>query len=255
MNSSDRACLRIAAIDPDSVGRGERALSQFTTEICPAGFILRWQSGGNFSVLYFRELAPTHINCGDIDTVVYGAATGSPAHVADMDADAKQICRAGLAVVLLGHALLYFQGSAHRVDNGTRRWRRRPRASSLRHPSQAHADENAIKLFLPNFMIAQVKLANAKRIPRPVAPYDRDIMKAARHAFDRILGQPVPSSDLMSLQDALGQFFVHPESKFQNGGVFQRGVLERRHVTIDIQKIHYIGKESYEFEEQFHLGF
>lgn len=35
----------------------------------------------------------------------------------------------------------------------------------------------------------------------------------------------------------------------------QRGVLQRRHVKIDIFNIHYIGKESNEFEEQFYLGF
>ncbi len=104
-------------------------------------------------------------------------------------------------------------------------------------------------------MSKKARSANTKRIPRPVAPYDRDVAKAARHAFDRTTGQPVPSSDLMNLQEGLAQFFVHPESKFLNGGLMQRGVLQRRHVQIDIANIHYIGKESNEFEEQFYLGF
>jgi len=88
---------------------------------------------------------------------------------------------------------------------------------------------------------------------RPVAPYDRSPTKAARNAFDRDTGKCVPSRLLKSYEDALAQYHLHPEDKFENGDFLDRGTTVRRHVHV--KDIEYIGKESNKWEDQFHLGF
>jgi plasmid maintenance system antidote protein VapI len=96
---------------------------------------------------------------------------------------------------------------------------------------------------------------DARAIPKPVAPYSKNVTNAAREAFDRITGQPVPQDHLMTYPEALAAYFIHPESKFLSGGYRDRGLTHRRHIQIDITNIRYIGKESNDADEQFYLGF
>jgi hypothetical protein len=88
--------------------------------------------------------------------------------------------------------------------------------------------------------------------PAVVAPYDSDPQGALALAFDRRTGKPVPMSILATYRDALAQYHLHSESKFDNGALFDRGITERFHV--DVIDVEYIGKEANRWEEQFFLG-
>lgn len=87
---------------------------------------------------------------------------------------------------------------------------------------------------------------------KPVAPFDKDIAKAARAAFDRETGKPVPSDALMTYKETLAQYHLRPESKFLNGDFVDQGRTERRHVRATA--IIHIGKEANKWEEQFFTG-
>jgi hypothetical protein len=90
---------------------------------------------------------------------------------------------------------------------------------------------------------------------RPVAPYDKNPVKAARNCFDRETGEPVPIEDLETYREALAQYHVYPENKFLNGRYTDRGPTQRRHIRVDATDVHYIGKEAHELEEQVFFGF
>lgn len=87
---------------------------------------------------------------------------------------------------------------------------------------------------------------------KPVAPFDKDIGKASRNAFDRETGDMVPSGDLKTYREALAQYHLSTESKFLNGDFTDRGRTERRHVQV--AAIIHIGKEADKWEEQFYTG-
>jgi hypothetical protein len=88
---------------------------------------------------------------------------------------------------------------------------------------------------------------------KPVAPYDKDLAKAVKLAFDRATGLFVPASALKSYREVIAGYHLHPESKFRNGEPFDRGTTKRRYVrAIAFQNI---GKEANEWEEQFYLGY
>ena len=87
---------------------------------------------------------------------------------------------------------------------------------------------------------------------RPVAPFDRDMRKAAQFAFDRETGNAVRANTLATYAEALAQYHLRPEAKFLNGDFFDRGRTERRHV-VALQILH-IGKEANKWEEQYFLG-
>jgi DNA polymerase elongation subunit (family B) len=87
---------------------------------------------------------------------------------------------------------------------------------------------------------------------RPVAPFDKDMHKAARLVFDRETGSSVRADTLATYAEALAQYHLRPEAKFLNGNFFDRGRTERRHV-IAVQILH-IGKEANRWEEQYFLG-
>jgi hypothetical protein len=99
----------------------------------------------------------------------------------------------------------------------------------------------------------ELKPAKAAKpsIPRPVAPYDTDINRAAEKCFDRETGEPVSPDLLKTYQEALVQYPLHPETKFLNGAPYDRGPTRRRH--IDVVGINCIGKEANRWEEQWHL--
>ena len=90
-------------------------------------------------------------------------------------------------------------------------------------------------------------------MPRPIAPYNTDIKRAAQNCFDRETGRPMSSKMLKTYREALAQFHLSPESKFLNGDYLDRGPTIRRHV--EATAVHHIGKEANRWEEQFYLGF
>jgi hypothetical protein len=91
------------------------------------------------------------------------------------------------------------------------------------------------------------------RALKPVAAYDQNHSRAAKHAFDRDTGEPVPPEALKSFKQVLAQYHLHPESKFLNGAHLDRGVTLRR--SVHVAGIRHIGKEANNWERQFYLGF
>ena len=86
----------------------------------------------------------------------------------------------------------------------------------------------------------------------PVAPYDRDPAIAALHCFDRDTGRAVPVRLLKTFAEALAQYRLHPESKFEHADFQDRGQTKRWHVFPTV--IENISKEVNHWEEQLYLG-
>ena len=78
--------------------------------------------------------------------------------------------------------------------------------------------------------------------PKPIAPFERDGALAGAMAFDRVSGDPVESDTLKTYVEALALFHLSPEDKFANGGPWNVGRTERRHVAAC--GIQLIGKEA-----------
>jgi len=100
------------------------------------------------------------------------------------------------------------------------------------------------------------KRAAQKRLlelPRPIAPLDKDLSKAADNCFDRLTGTPMSPGDLKTYADALEYYHIHPESKFLNGDYLDRGPTRRRHVFIVSREVQHIGKEADRLEERVYL--
>jgi plasmid maintenance system antidote protein VapI len=91
-----------------------------------------------------------------------------------------------------------------------------------------------------------------RRQPRPAAPFDKNVLKAAAKAFDRVSGEPIPPEWLLSLGRSLVRYHLHPEAKFRGGDYDQRGPLSRRHVLAET--IQPIGKEADKLEERELVG-
>ena len=87
---------------------------------------------------------------------------------------------------------------------------------------------------------------------KPIAAFNRNIREAAKGAFDRETGKPIPASELKTYADALARYHLRPEAKFLNGEFCDRGRTEHRHV-VATQLLH-IGKEANKWEEQHFLG-
>ena len=92
----------------------------------------------------------------------------------------------------------------------------------------------------------------AKPTLRPIAPYSRDLVDAAKACFDRETSQPILADRLKTYAQALSSYHLRPESKFENGDFYDRGQTRRRHVRV--ARVDYIGKESNRWEEQYYLG-
>lgn len=88
--------------------------------------------------------------------------------------------------------------------------------------------------------------------PKPVAPFDKDVARAAKNCFDRVTSAAVFCQSLKTYAEVLAQFHLSPESKFENGDYLDKGATERR--NIQAVSIRNIGKESNKWEEQAHLG-
>jgi hypothetical protein len=56
---------------------------------------------------------------------------------------------------------------------------------------------------------------------RPIAPYSRTSKEASTHTFDRDTGQPIPAGQLKTYSQALAQYHLRPEAKFENGDYFE----------------------------------
>lgn len=90
------------------------------------------------------------------------------------------------------------------------------------------------------------------KLPKPIAPFDRNSGSAAEKCFDRDTGIAVPRGVLKTYKGALAQYHLRPERKFDNGNYTDCGVTQRRHVKpIAIRNI---GKESNRWEGNFYLG-
>jgi hypothetical protein len=87
---------------------------------------------------------------------------------------------------------------------------------------------------------------------KPIAPFNRDIARAAANCFDRETGHRVDIKSLKSYREVLAQYHLRPEAKFLNGNYMDRGLTERRRV--EVSSIRNIGKEANHWEEQFYLG-
>ncbi|MDQ7076830.1 MAG: hypothetical protein Q9M45_03160 [Robiginitomaculum sp.] len=78
--------------------------------------------------------------------------------------------------------------------------------------------------------------------PKPSAPFERDPAKAVSLAFDRITGEPVDQSMLKTYAEALANYHLHPEDKFEGGDYYDSGETRRRHVKAETVGL--IGKEA-----------
>lgn len=81
-----------------------------------------------------------------------------------------------------------------------------------------------------------------RKIPKPIAPFERNPALAAVSAFDRETGNPVSLDCLKSYADVLRFYHLSPEEKFENGGPFDQGLTRRRHVVAS--DVVLIGKEA-----------
>jgi hypothetical protein len=77
---------------------------------------------------------------------------------------------------------------------------------------------------------------------KPIAPFDSDPTKALRNVIDRVTGESIPSDKLKTYAEALCQYHLSSEDKFDNGQFLARGRTERRHVVAT--GIVLIGKEA-----------
>jgi transcriptional regulator with XRE-family HTH domain len=91
-----------------------------------------------------------------------------------------------------------------------------------------------------------------KQTLRPIAPYNRDPVEAAKTCFDRETAQPISVERLKTYAQALSSYHLRPESKFENADFYDRGPTRRRHVRT--LRVEYIGKESNRWEQQYYLG-
>jgi transcriptional regulator with XRE-family HTH domain len=91
-----------------------------------------------------------------------------------------------------------------------------------------------------------------KQTLRPIAPYNRNPIEATKTCFDRETAQPISADRLKTYAQALSNYHLRPESKFDNADFYDRGLTRRRHVRT--LRVEYIGKESNRWEEQYYLG-
>jgi hypothetical protein len=77
---------------------------------------------------------------------------------------------------------------------------------------------------------------------KPIAPFDSDPGNAVLNVIDRVTGESIPSATLKTYAEALCQYHLSPEPKFDNGEFLDRGRTERRHVTAT--SFVWVGKEA-----------
>lgn len=103
-----------------------------------------------------------------------------------------------------------------------------------------------------NFLSAMQATHEFKSL-KPVAPYNKDTVKAVARCFDRVTGEKVSKNQLKTNLDALAQYHLHRETKFLNGDFLDRGKTQRRHIIV--KSIQHIGKEANKLDEQIATGY
>lgn len=103
-----------------------------------------------------------------------------------------------------------------------------------------------------NFLLSMQSKREFKDL-KPVAPYNKNPVKAASHCFDRKTGNKIKKNQLKTNLHALAQYHLHPETKFLNGDYTDKEKTRRRHVIV--KSILHIGKEANKWEEQYLLGY
>ncbi len=89
---------------------------------------------------------------------------------------------------------------------------------------------------------------NAKAQFAPVAPFNKEPEKALAEAFDRNTGESVPERRLKTYREALCQYHLASEAKFENGIGRNLGETIRRHIKA--ARITLIGKEGNNLERE-----
>jgi hypothetical protein len=78
--------------------------------------------------------------------------------------------------------------------------------------------------------------------PKPIAPFDPDPEKAVAKTFDRVTGESIDPTQLMTCAKALAQYHLSSEDKFEGGVFTDQGETQRRHVNAESFIL--IGKEA-----------
>lgn len=82
--------------------------------------------------------------------------------------------------------------------------------------------------------------------PKPIAPFEADPAKAVAEAFDRVTGEAIRPGQLKTYAEALFNYHLSSEDKFENGEFLDRGKTARRHVRA--AQVRLIGKEANKVE-------
>ncbi len=78
--------------------------------------------------------------------------------------------------------------------------------------------------------------------PKPIAPFETDPARAVAQAFDRVTGDPIDPRQLKTYAEALFNYHLSSEDKFENGEFLDRGKTARRHIRAESVRL--IGKEA-----------
>ena len=97
------------------------------------------------------------------------------------------------------------------------------------------------------------KLVSTLDVPKPIAPYSKNVREAERQCFDRDTGRRIDPSELSTYFEELAPYHVHPDPKVLGARPLDSGATRRRHVFV--RKIRHIGKEADKLEPQIELGF
>jgi hypothetical protein len=87
---------------------------------------------------------------------------------------------------------------------------------------------------------------------KPVSTYSQNTQASVEGCFDRATGEPIEVPKLKTCQEALAQYHLKPESKFNNANYTDSGITERRHIVVE--SVRHIGKEANNWEEQSVFG-
>jgi hypothetical protein len=77
---------------------------------------------------------------------------------------------------------------------------------------------------------------------KPIAPFDSNPAKALANVIDRVTGESIAADRLKTYSEALCQYHLSSEDKFENGKFLDCGRTERRHVVAT--RFVWIGKEA-----------
>ena len=102
----------------------------------------------------------------------------------------------------------------------------------------AFADAQCDRIIMTVSRGAPKKTKRAK----PITTFERDPLRAAELVVDRETGDRVQKNDLKTASEALANYHLSTEDKFENGGPWDCGPTRRRHVQVTNAVL--IGKEA-----------